>query len=270
VGTKQYKLAGREVELPELEWCEIGAPEGGKFVMGSDDRDDQKYYNPRREVALGYSYRMTKYLISYGQYQAFAESGEYEQKEWWEGFPDEYQPQPLGMQNNEYANHPRDRVSWYQAIAFTRWLGAKYRALGWLKEGEELRLPTEAEWEYAGRGVDERKYPYGNEFDAMKGNTDETGIRETSAVGSFPDGASPFEVLDMSGNVFEWCLNKYGKPEEVVVDESGDTRVLRGGSYGNYLDDASCVYRYDLNPNYDHYFIGFRVVVCAPMRHSGL
>ncbi|NWJ49116.1 MAG: SUMF1/EgtB/PvdO family nonheme iron enzyme [Chloroflexi bacterium] len=266
VGTKPYKLAGREVELPELEWCDIGASEGGKFVMGSDDWED----NPRREMELGYSYRMTKYLITYGQYQTFAESGEYEQAEWWEGFPEEYQPQKLDQDYMKENNRPRDYVSWYQSVAFTRWLTVKYRAAGEIGVNEEIRLPTEAEWEYAARGVDERKYPYGNEFDGTKGNTDETGIGATSAVGSFPDGASPFGVLDMSGNVWEWCLNKYKEPEEVGVDESGDNRVLRGGSC---LDDgarASCVFRNYDYPYGDDYFIGFRLVVCSAMRHSEL
>jgi formylglycine-generating enzyme required for sulfatase activity len=266
VGTKKYEIEGRAVELPELEWCEIGAPEGGKFVMGAESEED----NPRREMALGYSFRMAKYLISYGQYQTFAESGEYEQAEWWEGFPAEYQPQKLDQGYMKEDNRPRDNVSWYQALAFTRWLTVKYRALGKLKYGEEIRLPREAEWEYAARGVDERKYPYGNEFDATKGNTWKTGIEATSAVGSFPDGASPFGVLDMSGNVLEWCLNKYAKPEEVGVDESGEMRVLRGGSFYDARDDASCAYRYYYDPRYDVYAFGFRLVVCSAMRHSEL
>ncbi len=258
VGTRKEMLKGREIEVPELEWCEITAPVSGKFVMGAESEKD----NPRREEKLAYNYRMGKYQITYQQYQSFVDSGEYEQKEWWKGFPKEYQRQEISGQNNEYANHPRDSVSWYQTVAFTRWLTAKYQALGWLKKGEEIRLPTEGEWEYAAKGSDARKYPYGNEFDATKGNTSETGIGSTGAVGSFPDGASPYGVLDMSGNVSEWCLNKHDKPEQVQVDSSNDRRVLRGGSFLNYPDGASCVFRSFDNRNF---FCGFRVAVVSAL-----
>jgi len=243
--------------LPEIEWCEIPALEGGKFVMGADNR--------RAEVELKYSYKMAKYLITYGQFQSFVGSGDYDKGEWWEGFPQEYQRQRMRGQSNEYINHPRDSVSWYQAVAFARWLTAKYRAVGELKADEEVRLPNEQEWEYAGRGTDERQYPYGNEFAATKGNTIETKIGSSSAVGSFPDGASPFGVLDMSGNVWEWCLNKYSKPKETQVDASGAARVLRGGSYNGHLDLAFCVYRANDNPNDDSELYGFRVVLVSAL-----
>ncbi len=243
--------------LPEIEWCEITAPEGGKFVMGAKNEED----SPHHEAQLGYSFKMAKYPITYRQFQSFVGSGEYDKGEWWEGFPQGYQPQELDQGDIKENNRPRDNVSWYQAVAFTRWLTTKYWAVGVLKEGEEVRLPTEQEWEYAARSTDERQYPYGNEFDATKGNTNETGIGSSSAVGSFPDGVSPFGVLDMSGNMWEWCLNKYSNPKEIAVDASGDDRVLRGGSFPNHQDDASCLYRYSYPPNVDLYGLGVRVVV---------
>jgi len=245
--------------LPELEWCEITAPVGGKFVMGAKSYKE----NPRREVKLGYSFKMAKYLITYGQFQSFVGSGEYDKGEWWEGFPKEYQPQKPDQGYIKEDNRPRDNVSWYQAVAFTRWLTAKYRAAGELKADEEVRLPNEQEWEYGARGRDERQYPYGNKFESTKGNTIETRIGSTGAVGSFPDGASPFGMLDMSGNVFEWCENKYSKNE--------DYRVLRGGSFNDYLDNASCVSRLSNLPFFDFELCGFRVVVlCALSRPSDL
>jgi formylglycine-generating enzyme required for sulfatase activity len=247
------------VELPDIEWCEIPAPPNGKFIMGADDQGR----NPRREVALNYGFRMSKYPITYKQYQAFIDSGDYANPQWWQGFPEEYQPQPMTAQYFRYANHPRDRVSWYQAVAFTRWLTVLYRAQGGLlNPNEEVRLPTEKEWEYAARGTEERVYPYGNKFDETKGNTWETGIAMTSAVGLFADGASPFGVQDMSGNVWEWCLNKYDDLEDTSIDKS--TRSLRGGAYGLNSVNAACVSRVNYSPS--HNFsrnLGFRVV--APL-----
>jgi len=241
--------------LPQIEWCDIPAPPDGRFIMGADD-----LYNPRREVELKYSFKMSKYLITYRQFQTFMDSGEYEQSQWWDDFPSNYRPDPLIEQSNPYDNHPRDRVSWYQAVAFTRWLTAKWRQAGLLEEGVEIRLPTEQEWEYAARGTDERKYPYPGEFDATKGNTVETGIGQSSAVGIFPDGASPFGVLDMSGNVWEWCL-------DVVDATRWDGRVLRGGSFYNDPRYAAASYRYRSygGPLVRNLYIGFRVVLSSPI-----
>jgi len=253
LGDSRQGVGLRPDGLPEIAWCEIPAPEGGKFVRGSENQSD----NRRAEVELKYSYKMAKYLITYGQFQSFADSGEYDKLEWWEGFPKEYQPQKLDQWYIKEDNRPRDVVSWYQAVAFTRWLTAKYRAAGELKADEEVRLPNEQEWEYAARGTDEWQYPYGNEFESTKGNTNETGIWQTSAVGSFPDGASPFGVLDMSGNVLEWCENKYSN--------NSNNRVLRGGSYYFNPDNASCVYRNNNNPNNDNENYGFRVVLLCAM-----
>lgn len=247
--------------LPQIEWCDIPAPPDGVFIMGADNQSD----NPRREVELKYSFKMAKYLITYQQFQTFVDSGEYDQPDWWIGFPPEYQPQAMAKQANDYDNHPRDSVSWYQAVAFTRWLTVKCRAADLIGDKVEIRLPTEQEWEYAARGTDERTYPYPGDFDATKGNTSQTGIGQTSAVGLFPDGASPFGVLDMSGNLWEWCQNKYRNPELLLVDDSGDTRVLRGGSFGNPQYGAAASYRDAYYPRYVNFNFGLRLVVAAPI-----
>jgi len=159
-------------------------------------------------------------------------------------------------------------VNWYQALAFCRWfswrLGGGYDLK---KVGEwAVRLPTEFEWEKAARGTDGRLYPYGNDFDAAKGNAYETGIGQTSAVGIFPNGASPYGVMDMSGNVWEWCLSDYGKPQLDVRKENLRTeqnRVLRGGAWDAPLD-ARAVYRNYYLPADRFNLIGFRVVVVRP------
>jgi formylglycine-generating enzyme required for sulfatase activity len=145
------------------------------------------------------------------------------------------------------SNHPRERVSWYDAIAFCRWLTEKAQVFPQLlpeplkgQAGCLIGLPTEWQWEKAARSPSTgkgygREYPYQSSFDAAKANTSETGIEQTSAAGIFPNGASPYGALDLSGNVWEWCLNQYFDPEKITL--SGiEARVLCGGSWRYDLD----------------------------------
>ncbi|MBI2910021.1 MAG: SUMF1/EgtB/PvdO family nonheme iron enzyme [Chloroflexi bacterium] len=266
-GVITVKIDGRDVELPHIEWCDAPAPKGDTFIMGADDQSN----NPRREVKLDYSFKIAKYLITYQQFQAFVDSGEYDNPAWWRGFPSGYRPQAMAEQNNRYGNHPRDNVSWYQAVAFTRWLDHQYSQAGlmpllpgaaWGKGqgvSAEIRLPTEQEWEYAARGTDGRTYPYPGDFDAAKGNTRETGIGQTSAVGLFPDGAAACDALDMAGNVWEWCLNDYRKPEVLDGYGTGEWKVLRGGSFFSNEDLVRCACRLRLYPDFRYDYFGFRV-----------
>ncbi len=234
--------------LPDIEWVDI--PDDGEWV-----------YQAAKHPPLP-AYRISRYPITYAQFQAFVDASDFDDDGWWKGIPPEqeayernYRTRAISEQAFQYANHPREVVSWYQAVAFCAWLSDKV--------GYEVRLPTEAEWEKAARGTDERVYPYGNTFDAHKGNTYETGIGQTSAVGLFPHGASPYGVLDMSGNVWEWCLNKYDAPEQIEVDDSGDDRVARGGSWYFDLDFARAAFRYYYHPVFRYDYLGFRVV-CRP------
>jgi formylglycine-generating enzyme required for sulfatase activity len=117
-------------------------------------------------------------------------------------------------------------VTWYEAYAFTSWLSAR--------TGESIRLPIEAEWEKAARGTDKRIYPYPGALDAAKGNTSASKIGRTSAAGIFLAGASPYGALDMSGNVFDWCVTKWRGGYKNKADntpEGTDPRVMRGGSW---------------------------------------
>jgi formylglycine-generating enzyme required for sulfatase activity len=248
--------------LPEIDWVEIPA---GTFLMGSDKAKDRYARDdeiPQHEVDLP-AYHISRYPITYAQFQAFLDAPDgFYNPEWWDGLAanDYHKAQP-GEPDFPYANHPREHVSWYDAAAFCRWLTAKL--------GYEVRLPTEAEWEKAARGMDGRIYPYGDEADPAKGNTYKTGIGGSSAVGLFPDGASPYGALDMSGNVWEWCLTKwrgsYDEPEDNSLDGT-DVRVLRGGSWGSNVLNARAASR-----NWDAPFsrfklgYGFRVVCASPI-----
>jgi len=159
----------------------------------------------------------------------------------------------------KYANHPRERVSWYDAVAFCRWLSDKL--------GTEVSLPSEQQWEKVARGWDGRVYPWGNEYIPGYANIDETEdevwinyLQATSAVGMYPQGASPSGVMDMSGNVWEWCLNEYRNAANVQLT-GNETRAPCGGSWNSNQADARCWCRNRYSPNDRLSLIGFRVVV---------
>ena len=153
-------------------------------------------------------------------------------------------------------NHPIVLVSWYDAVAFCEWAG--------------LQLPTEEQWEKAVRGTDGRTYPWGNEMPTDKLCNFAKNIGGTTPVGQYsPQGDSPYGCVDMSGNVWEWCLNKHEKPEDTTIDQSKAWRVLRGGSWLYFNSDIHATSRlYDV-PNLRDYDIGFRVVVRRPPSHDG-
>lgn len=235
--------------LPDFAWVEIPA---GEFQYG--DKKAEYAAKPRRIMLP--TFYISRYPVTYAQFQAFVDDGNgYQAQRWWQGWAaDDKHSQP-GEQAFKFANHPRETVSWYEAMAFSRWLSWRWGGGFDLPRVDEwaVRLPTEYEWEKAARGTDGRMYPYGNEFDAAKGNTWEGGNRigQTNAVGLYPQGASPYGVEEMSGNVWEWCLSDHGKPvlearkENLATDKR---RVLRGGAWFNFQLDARAVCRNDALP----------------------
>jgi formylglycine-generating enzyme required for sulfatase activity len=244
----------RPDRLPDIAWCDVPA---GTFLYGDN----------KQPVKMPYRFKIAKYPVTMRQFQAFIDSGEYEHLEWWGGFPKDYQPQPMRSQNNPYHNHPRDSVSWYQAVAFTRWLDAKYRAVGSIPSGLELRLPTEHEWEYAARGTDGREYPWGDNYKVGYANLDEQNqgfgsyfLNRTTAVGNYPQGKSPFQVMDMSGLIWEWCLDEYAYSEA-----DGAWNLAKGGSFEVPYDYSSASALFANQPYIVKKYFGFRVVLSAPI-----
>ena len=217
----------RDDGLPDIAWGEL-VP-AGTYTIGDDPGawsrlDEQK-------VTFNYSYRLSRYPVTYAQFQAFLESDKYLAGAWWHGLAADEDDKQVREQRYQYANHPRENVNWYQTVAFTRWLTARYREAGLLDDDHEIRLPTEQEWEAAARYPDGHKFPYGDEPNTAAMNVDDTGIGQTSAVGLFPSGKNPaLELYDLSGNVWEWCLNEYSNPDSTDVGGTS-RRVLRGGSF---------------------------------------
>lgn len=192
----------------EPEWVEIPA---GKFWMGTSleriaelkawvktlsikDEDVRRYWlatidseGPQHQVAL-LQYRISKTPVTNVQYRLFVEATGHELPKDWEN----------GRSPKDKLSHPVVNVSWHDASAYCHWLSQV--------TGKPIRLPSEAEWEKAARGDrDKRAYPWGDKFEATRCNSGALGLRDTTPVGIFPEGASPYGVLDLSGNVWEWC-----------------------------------------------------------------
>ena len=149
-------------------------------------------------------FSMTKYPITVAQYRQFCAATS--------------RSMPTAPNWGWQENHPIVNVNWDDAADFLTWAG--------------LELPTEEEWEKAARGTDGREYPWGNKWDKAKCCNSVWCIRisagPTTPVGQYPAGASPYGVMDMAGNVWEWCDSWY---------EVNSKRVLRGGSWADYNPD---------------------------------
>ena len=248
----------------------------GPFLMGSDNlKDDEK---PQHKVELALFW-MARYPTTVAQFRAFSEQSGYE------GFDRAALRSP--------DSHPVVYVTWNDALAYCEWLHGRLVEFAeqqsrsdalWrgLKGGYlQVSLPSEAEWEKAARGTDGRVYPWGDEFDPRKLNIDESGIGATSAVGSFPLGASPYGVLDMAGNVWEWTRSVFGRWNDeqkaffdqetypYIPDDGREDlekpadflRVIRGGSFAHDRSDTPCAYCGCDYPDFRCASFGFRVAI---------
>lgn len=168
-------------------------------------------------------------------------------------------------QSGSPGDHPVWGVSVEAAMGYAEWLGQKL--------GRSCRIPSEAEWEYAARGTDGREYPFGWEWDSTLCNTVESGRGDTTAVGAFPAGASPFGIFDLAGNVEEWTRDLYEPypggtfiEDDISATVGRHYHVLRGGSFALGGDLARCARRHGPHPAPQFRYRGFRVVVSDQVR----
>ena len=220
---------------------------------------------------------ITKYLVTAVQFDAFcqAEDG-FNTREWWLDFPQaDPRRHKLIEQRTKAPNSPRDSVSWYQSVAFGRWINHRLQGVELMYPSgvrlciganAEVRLPLETEWQWAAQGgARAKQYPWEDgKWKAGYANTIEAGLGRAVAVGMYPHGAAECGALDVAGNLFEWCLNDYDNPEIIDGYGNGERKVLRGGTFfHNQVDARAAVRNYGF-PNHDGYGrFGLRLVVAA-------
>lgn len=224
------------VFFPLSEWCHVPA---GEVTLEYEDR---------RVVYHVDDFKISKYPVTNEQFHIFAKDPEgYRNSEWWQFSHEarlwhEKHVRPLKPKFAEL-NHPRENVCWYEAMAYCHWLTAHL--------GIPIMLPTEEQWQRAAQGDDGRQYPWGNRFDRARCNSAETKIRATTPVNHPAMNISPYGVVGMSGNVWEWCL---------TGDDVEGSKVVKGGAFISPADRCTTTFRYHLNPLHHYATIGFRVV----------
>jgi len=223
-------LAG-DPRLQKTEWIHLP---GGTFLMGAQktdknapgyDKDANDREAPVHRVTLR-AFSLAKYPLTVAEYAAFVRADGYQRPEFWKsgGFGEFTEPGSWAAQQ-KHPNRPVVEVSWYEAAAYCAWRG--------------VRLPTEAEWEYAARGAEGRFYPWGSAPAESHLANYAGGPGHPTPVGLYPEGQSPEGCCDLAGNVWEWLSDWHSdymsKPEQDPTEPSkGEHKNLRGGSwYGN-------------------------------------
>jgi len=282
-----------DVSDPPMVRLEAKAP----FQMGGTKNDREKPIHP---VTLS-PYWISQYPVTNKEFAEFIRQGGYEKKEYWHDDESDFSFDGRDFLNNELKEKlprywldekwgknrplaPVVGVSWYEAMAYCRWWTLTYgEQWGHAHDTKAavLRLPTEAEWEFAARARASREYPWGDDPpDKTRANFNDN-LGQTTSVGSYPSGATPGEVgegkiFDLAGNVWEWCYDWYGndyyqqceKEREKTGKpthnprgpEKGGSRVLRGGSWDYEANRLRCAYRVWINPWIRYTNSGFRCV----------
>ncbi len=316
------KLGDPRLELTTLDAMQFCHVPAGKFILGSKKGAGGSDEQPQHEVELP-AYWMGRYPVTNAQYSEFVLAKGYQNPEYWleardasvwgngkvKGFMDN-DPRQSPVDFGEpfsLPNHPVVGITWYEMLAFTRWLTETWQTQGFLPFDWQVVMPSEPEWEKAARGglnipyqplihpvtrlsqthgwqVDgkglkmiqnptpQRTYPWGDDFDQNFSNVRETGVNSSTTPCCFSKNISPYGIVDLSGNVWEWTRSINGKypypvspkeraERENLAADSNTYRVLRGGAFLDYAVSARCAYRNGDDPDFRGMLRGFRVVV---------
>lgn len=230
--------------IPSLTWCEI--PEGEVTLEFPERKRTVTYFVT--------GYQISKFPITNAQFQIFVDAPDgYADTRWWDYSQEatewrKTRPKALPPRI-DVGDHPRVNVTFYEARAFCVWLSYK---TGW-----QISLPTEEQWQRAAQGDDGRQYPWGNRYLYQYCNGQDSKINHTTRVGQFAKGASPYGVMDLSGNVWEWCRNRVHGTNKNPYAE----RVTKGGSYSSHYKRIRVTARLAITPSSTYGTLGFRVVV---------
>lgn len=253
----------------------------GAFLMGTPENEVDELFHlmqqeydgtertwverevPQHEVILP-AYAISRYPVTNAEFTRFIEDDGYTTHDYWtesgwkqkeiEGW---IQPHYWEDGRRNDPSQPVVGVSWYEAVAYCRWLSTKSE--------HPYRLPSEAEWEKAARGTDGRRYPWGNEWDPDRCNHNESGFDRTTPVGQYFEGDSPYGASEMAGQVWEWCSTKWGYGYPYSNDEREDfegdeNRAIRGGSWYDGAGWCRCGYRDGDDPGDRGGNLGFRCI----------
>ncbi len=240
LGAASFEISA--VDAMRLRWVPAGP-----FLMGSDRNDANAlaFEWPQRTVTLD-AFWIDETEVTNGQYALCVAAGRCTPPiSLRSATRDNYYSDPA------YANYPVIYVNWAEAQAYCEWVGR--------------RLPTEAEWEKAARGVAGALYPWGNNAPSPARANFNRMRSDTTAVGSYPDSASPFGALDMAGNVYEWVNDWYlgayyteAPSINPLGPMTGTLRSLRGGAWNSEAREIRAASRYSYGPTRRENFIGFR------------
>jgi formylglycine-generating enzyme required for sulfatase activity len=208
-------------------------------------------------------YWISRYPVTNRQWQAFIDDGGYRNDVFWDRLAKRREPR---VSHWPEPTAPRQFVSWQEAKAYCRWLSAKLN-------DEKITLPTEQQWERAACGRDGCEYPWGNGYVSGRANLNEMlfpagmhNVRRTTAVGLYPDGSTPDGIQDLSGNVWEWCLDEQDNSQN--INPTGPARrIVRGGSWDYGTVNCGKSYVSGQVPGYRGSSVGLRLVRAVP--HSG-
>ena len=247
-------------------WAQIDA---GTFQMGANKGGDPLATNdegPARNVSL-VAFDIGRHEVTVRKFAEFVAAGGYDNEELWDlsaygevnRFGAWYEPHNWQAQLS-HPNRPVTGVSWYEAMAFCRWKSVQV--------GRRITLPTEAQWERAARGVEGRRFAWGNKIpDGSLSLNYNKNIGHPTDVGTHPDGNTPgTNISDLAGNAWEWCLDR--KVSYRIDPRAGDGlrtgrsqyRAVRGGSFHHEGPKLRAACRFGAGPQVRIDSVGFRLV----------